>query len=317
MSNDVLNNLEISEECLDSLRRTYSIENNRRVDDCSMSELAIAFAAGELQSAENQDFSNHLHTCNFCLNLVLDLKVAERDSTANFNRTPKVLPGLAKATRVDKSTTGADSVINKLRSLVFKYCSQLLSPKFIAVAVTACLAFIVFNFGLNDPEISEKLGEFNKRPLPTEDSQKQAPETKHDFSTNQNFQKEPIEQNEPVNKKTKAYNPTGKMDPFEDPFRNRSHAVAKKKIRRVPRTPLERIDLSQLKVVGIVLSENGNKALLEESTGKGYVIIKDSYIGTKGGKVIEIEKDRVIIEEKFEDEFGNIKSKKIELKLQK
>ena len=58
----------------------------------------------------------------------------------------------------------------------------------------------------------------------------------------------------------------------ENPFSNRSRIAAKKKIRRVPRTPLERIDLSQLKLVAIIVSKSGNTALLEDATGKGYVI---------------------------------------------
>ena len=318
MRNNELNNLEISAECLDSLRRAYSNVNEKAVEDCTKSELAIAYAAGELQPDETQKFRNHLHTCNYCLNLRLDFKVAESDSAVNSKCIPKVLPGLAGVIEVNETIPGSNSGIPLILEIVFKYCSFLLSPKFIAVAVTACLAFIMINFGLNDPEIVEKLGQSNKSITPTGNSQTQAPETKPDFSKNRIAQKEQIKQQKPgSNKKTNAYNSTGKLDPFEDPFKKRTHGLAKKRMKRAIRSPLENIDLSQLKLVGIVISESGNKALLEDATGKGYTIKNGTYIGKKGGKVIEITKDKVLIEEEFENELGKINIKKTELKLQK
>jgi len=116
-----------------------------------------------------------------------------------------------------------------------------------------------------------------------------------------------------------VYNGTGKIDPFEPLFREQQSIAkkTKKKIKRVPRTPLERIDLAQLKLVGIILASSGNRALVEESSGKGYVIKKGTYIGTNGGKIVKIQKERVYIEEKFEDVFGKIQTRKRELKLPK
>jgi type IV pilus assembly protein PilP len=115
-----------------------------------------------------------------------------------------------------------------------------------------------------------------------------------------------------------AYDPTGKIDPFEPLFKDKPVLAKKnKKIKRVPRTPLERIELSQLKLVGIILASSGNRALVEESSGKGYVIKKGTYIGTNGGKIVKIQKEIVTVEEKFEDVFGKIQSRKRELKLPK
>ena len=65
-------------------------------------------------------------------------------------------------------------------------------------------------------------------------------------------------------------------------------------------TPLERIDLSQLKLVGIILASSGNRALVEESSGKGYVIKTGTYIGVNSGKVVKIRKEKVVVEEEFE-----------------
>lgn len=116
-----------------------------------------------------------------------------------------------------------------------------------------------------------------------------------------------------------VYNPRGKVDPFEPLFREKpvvATAKAKRK-KRVPRTPLEKIDLSQLRLVGIILAKSGNRALVEESNGKGYVIKTGTYIGTNAGKVVKIEKDKVIVAEEWEDVLGNVSLRNKEIKLPK
>ena len=115
------------------------------------------------------------------------------------------------------------------------------------------------------------------------------------------------------------YDATGKIDPFEPLFREKQVVTKKsnKKIKRIPRTPLERIDLSQLKLVGIIVASSGNRALVEESTGKGYVIKAGTYIGTNGGKIVKIKKETVYVEERFEDVYGKIQTRNRELKLPK
>jgi type IV pilus assembly protein PilP len=80
---------------------------------------------------------------------------------------------------------------------------------------------------------------------------------------------------------------------------------------------LERLDLSQLKLVGIIMSTDSQKALVEESSGKGYIVTKGTYIGRNGGRVTNIQSDRIIIKEEVVDVLGKSKIKKTELKLQK
>ncbi len=115
------------------------------------------------------------------------------------------------------------------------------------------------------------------------------------------------------------YNPKGKIDPFEPLFRDKPTVASlkKKRKKRTPRTPLEKIDLSQLKLVGIILASSGNRALVEESNGKGYVVKKGTYMGTNAGKVVKIEKDKVIVAEEYEDYRGNVTLRNKELKLPK
>ena len=112
------------------------------------------------------------------------------------------------------------------------------------------------------------------------------------------------------------YTASGKLDPFEPLFKEQV-VVPKKKKRRTPRTPLERISLSQLKLVGIIMSPKGNRALVQEASGKGYIIKQGTYLGLNSGRVIEITKDTLVIEEEIENILGKVTIQKKEMKLPK
>jgi len=107
-----------------------------------------------------------------------------------------------------------------------------------------------------------------------------------------------------------AYNPAGKPDPFR-PFIQLTSA--KELAKTVPLTPLQKYEISQLKLVAIITAPEGNVALVEDATGKGYFLKRGTGIGKNDGKVKKILKDRVIIEEVYEDTFGQKKMNEISL----
>lgn len=123
--------------------------------------------------------------------------------------------------------------------------------------------------------------------------------------------------------KDRLYQPEGRIDPFAPLFREEAKTVATTeggptdKMPVVPITPLTRVDLSQLKLTGVMLVESGNKALVEEASGKGYIVKEGMYIGNKAGTVIKIAKDTILVDEKYIDVLGKLKTKKRELQLQK
>ncbi|RLC26980.1 MAG: hypothetical protein DRH21_00575 [Deltaproteobacteria bacterium] len=120
---------------------------------------------------------------------------------------------------------------------------------------------------------------------------------------------------------TVTYKVEGKIDPFASIFRDKSSIFAdqndRKKKKRIPLTPIEKVDLSQLKLVGIIFASSGNKALVEDASGKGFVIKKGTRIGINSGRVIKILKGRVVVEEEAESILGKTSLVKRELKLQK
>lgn len=116
------------------------------------------------------------------------------------------------------------------------------------------------------------------------------------------------------------YSRKGRADPFE-PFLFRPEpevtSTEQEQLQiRTPQTPLERMDLAQLRVAGILQAAGMIRALVQEASGKGYVINEGTYIGNKGGQVSKILPDRVVVEEKYLDIYGKIAVRERELKLQ-
>jgi len=100
------------------------------------------------------------------------------------------------------------------------------------------------------------------------------------------------------------YNPAGKIDPFAPLFREEKLVLGDGETMKtgkagicIPHTPLQKVDLSQLKLVGIIRASSGHKAMVEETSGKGYVIEKGTFIGINCGRVAKILKDRIIVDE--------------------
>lgn len=119
----------------------------------------------------------------------------------------------------------------------------------------------------------------------------------------------------PASEKEKdyVYDPTGKRDPFQPFIATQTPVMPVDE--EVPITPLQKYDLSQLKLVAIMVGTGDGKAMVEDSEGKGYIVEKGVYVGRNFGKVKTILKDRVIIEERYKDYMGQVKTKEIVLRL--
>ena len=108
------------------------------------------------------------------------------------------------------------------------------------------------------------------------------------------------------------YDPAGKRDPFASPF----NLVAESRPSDIePRTPLQRFELGQLKLVGVILNARESKALIEDTKGLGYVVTPGTLIGSKGGVVKAIEPRRILVEEVEIDFYGKRRHRERELKL--
>ena len=114
------------------------------------------------------------------------------------------------------------------------------------------------------------------------------------------------------------YDPKGKTDPFK-PFLNLEVAkvTSGKPNPHIPRTPLQEVGLEQFKLVGIALGSYKKAAMVEDPKGRGYIISEGTLIGHNHGRVAEILRDRMIVEERFFDGTGKNKTQRTVIKLHK
>jgi type IV pilus assembly protein PilP len=96
----------------------------------------------------------------------------------------------------------------------------------------------------------------------------------------------------------RPFDPTGRRDPFRPP---RASAVTRT---GEPPTPLQRYEIGQLKLVAIIYDTTQPRAVVEDDQGLGYIVRVGTAIGANGGRVRDIEKGRVLIEEDSVDFYG-------------
>lgn len=115
------------------------------------------------------------------------------------------------------------------------------------------------------------------------------------------------------------YQSDGRRDPFESLVKEKAQAVELVRLQDPdrPRGPLERFDISALKLVGILWGELGRRALIRAPDDKGYFVTVGTYMGANGGQVINIHEDRLMIEEKYKDSEGKIVGKSLTLPLRR
>lgn len=115
------------------------------------------------------------------------------------------------------------------------------------------------------------------------------------------------------------YQPEDKPDPFQ-PFVQpvEPEQTFQPRALERPLTPLERVEATQLRVVGIVSSPGqarGALAMVELPDGKGYILRPGVGVGRYGGTVQIITPREVIIEEQGLDVAGREQTREIVLKL--
>jgi type IV pilus assembly protein PilP len=115
------------------------------------------------------------------------------------------------------------------------------------------------------------------------------------------------------------YNPEDRRDPFIALVKEKPDikALPPDIDPNRPRGPLERFDLSTLKLVGIVWGELGYRGMIRAPDNKGYFVARGMYMGVNGGQVVEVAPDRLVIEEKYKDTEGNIVGKTLDLPLRR
>jgi type IV pilus assembly protein PilP len=113
------------------------------------------------------------------------------------------------------------------------------------------------------------------------------------------------------------YDPMGKIDPFV-PLVRELEGMDEQVMNQGPLTPLQRYALAELKLVAVIVAGDQSKAMVEDSTGDGYILTKGTMIGNKHGEVAEIKHNEVVIVEKeINPSTGGVVQKRVSLVLHK
>ncbi len=142
-----------------------------------------------------------------------------------------------------------------------------------------------------------------------------------------------------------TYNPVGKPDPFKPFLRAKAlpprtaapplTAPPRVVVRRperpvypgapgtpgvpkpppVPPSPLQSFGLDQLKLVGIIWQIDEGRALIEDPTGKGYIVSEGAAIGLRDGKIAKISREGVFVAEESVNQEGKVTRKEMIMRL--
>ena len=107
-----------------------------------------------------------------------------------------------------------------------------------------------------------------------------------------------------------AYDPVGKRDPFRSFILDRLN-----ELEDGVKGPLEQYDLNQLGVVGIVWHAERRRALIEDPSGRGYVVQEGTAVGKNDGHVTRIDDNLVIVRETYVDYVGEKTTKDIPMRV--
>ncbi|MGK2905941.1 MAG: pilus assembly protein PilP [Desulfuromonadales bacterium] len=94
----------------------------------------------------------------------------------------------------------------------------------------------------------------------------------------------------------------GRRDPFVPLSKIRSPFA----VTTEPLTPLQTYDLTQFRLVGVIVGKGAPKAMVVAPDGKSYVLAKGVKIGKNNGVVTKISGSVILVQEKYYDFSGNV-----------
>lgn len=108
-----------------------------------------------------------------------------------------------------------------------------------------------------------------------------------------------------------TYNAVGKRDPFRTYFAEADEIDEANK----NQSELQRFDIDQLKLVGVVVGTATPTAMVEDPSGQGHVVRVGTLMGKHWGQVKHIRRGEIIIQEEFRDFTGRRVSHLVPLRI--
>jgi type IV pilus assembly protein PilP len=105
------------------------------------------------------------------------------------------------------------------------------------------------------------------------------------------------------------YDPANRRDPFRPPRVGTATPAGE------ARTPLQRYDIGQLRLVAIIYDTREPRAVVEDDQGLGYIVKVGTPVGPNGGQVKSIERGKVLIKEDALDFYGERHASEVAMEL--
>jgi type IV pilus assembly protein PilP len=80
--------------------------------------------------------------------------------------------------------------------------------------------------------------------------------------------------------------------------------------------PLQRLSVAQVYLVGVILGKQ-NRALIQDTSGMGYIVTEGTLVGENNGIVTKVTKDSVTVKQHFKDYMGRVSTREVVLALRK
>jgi len=118
-----------------------------------------------------------------------------------------------------------------------------------------------------------------------------------------------------------AYRAEGRRDPFESLIKGTEIITTPPKeegpfvavVEAGKFSPLERYDLEELRLVGVIDAGASYRGLVEVADGKSYFLASGTRVGRNGGVVSRVLEDRVVITETYRNPLGETRTKDVYL----
>lgn len=276
----------IGDDFIDLLRDSFIREKSNGTSTCNHSQTAIAYALNELDVAESTEFSQHLRRCRECLELVIDVRASIKQAPVRGKMAAELLPAISAAVSSTQRSNWNTAYSKKIKFFGSKFKTYFTVPKLIAGMAAGCLVIFILSALNITPDRDENIDRVRRIISPSGRQQ-------HPATSIFNFRSPKSNSGEHVQK----------------------IAPPKVQIRRM-RTPLEKIELRNLKLIAVMLADSGNRAILRAPNGKEYMVTEGTPIGINSGRVARILNRKIIIEEKFRNAAGVLRKVNRELSIE-
>jgi len=110
-----------------------------------------------------------------------------------------------------------------------------------------------------------------------------------------------------------SYDPSARRDPFVPLIETKKPVFASDE----PLTPLQQVELSQMRLVGVITGKGEPMAMVSAPGGKSYILKKGVKVGRNNGVVIGVDAEGVSVREKYYDFVGEVRENLQKIQLPK